>query len=424
MGSKRKSTETEGGKKVSISVDSSKAAIKPVVATFTAAIPPVASSFATYKCLDKSKSDNHMVVSETEKIEFVGQNFENDKPLFTGCKYLVGVYDKATDTVTFHQAPYVRINSMIKSLRSSAGVPDRDISRNVLGARNELGEAFGNKKRKAQIRAEERNKINMETVKSDMDVIETSIGLRTSSMPTNKDLQKVADDSRPVPKYNPEATNPADIYDMEDVLAKASAAHINIMPFIKASDMEECKKNIPVRSMFVLKKVEQIIDQNKPDLTALRRVLYLAYLLRFSSIKNSALQKREVCIEALQCSPEVADVIYEKFTECVAGSINPDGTPMYTKTPATESKLICHIAVLMLSANSWVLYPAEMAADLGIAGKKAEKYLESVGCKLESASSDEIAAHVLNKRARSGPSKKAVLKAPIKFPKTSAFRSR
>ncbi|KAJ1667033.1 DNA-directed RNA polymerase I subunit rpa49 [Coemansia sp. RSA 1813] len=424
MGSKRKSMGEDGGKKVSISIDSSKAVVQPVVASFAAAVPPMASSFSTYKSVDKNKSNDCIVVSETEKIEYVGQTFEDNKPLFTGCKYLVGVYDKKTDTVTFRKAPYVRVNSAIKSLKDSTGVVERNMSNRIIQARNELGEAFGNKKRKAQIRAEERNKINMDTVKGDMSIIETSIGLRTSSMPTAEDLKSVEDANRPVPKYDLEATKPEDIYDMDDVLPMAIASHINVTPFTKATDTDEYRQNVPVRSLFVLKKIELTLEQKKPDINMLRRVLYLSYLMKFFTFGSSALKNRDKCAGLLMCAPEVSDQIFEKFTECVAGSVNPDGSPVVTRTPASESKLVCHIAVLMLAANSWVVYPMELSADLGIPAKRAEKFLFSVGCKLEAASADEIAACVLNKRSRAGSSKKAVLKAPIEFPKHSAHRGR
>ncbi|KAJ2162516.1 hypothetical protein GGH16_005026, partial [Coemansia sp. RSA 560] len=49
----------------------------------------------------------------------------------------------------------------------------------------------------------------------------------------------------------------------------------------------------------------------------------------------------------------------------------------------------------------------------------AEKFLASVGCKLETVTAAEVAAQTLNKRTASRSGKKAVLKGPIKFPKAS-----
>ncbi|KAJ2797561.1 DNA-directed RNA polymerase I subunit rpa49, partial [Coemansia guatemalensis] len=231
MGTKRKSLDhhgendagssSKGSNKVKIAIDSSKAKIQPVIATFTSAVPPAASAFITYKCVDKEHSNRCIVVSETEKIEYVGQNFEDNKPILNGCKYLVGVHDKATGTVTFRKAQYVRVNPVVKSLKGSLGVPDRDISSRVMEARNELGEEFGSKKRKSQLRAEERNKINMDTVKDSKSIIEASIELRSSTMPTAQTIKEQEDTSRPVPKYNPAATVVSEIYDMEDLLPKA-----------------------------------------------------------------------------------------------------------------------------------------------------------------------------------------------------------
>ncbi|KAJ1961342.1 DNA-directed RNA polymerase I subunit rpa49 [Dipsacomyces acuminosporus] len=417
MGSKRKSMSDESSKSsnVKVSVDNSKATVQPVLATFAATLPPVAASFATFRSADNDRKDDCIVVSETDKVEYVGQNFEDGKPLYAGCKYLVGVYDKKAGTVTFRHAPLVRVNTVIKSLKDSRGVVDRDISARILQARNELGEAFGNKKRKAQIRAEERNKINMDTVKGGADIIGASIEMRTSSMPSAKEMADAME--RPVPKYNPSATVASEVYDMEDVLSKTESLSINVTSFVNAAVPEDYAQYVPVRSAFVNKKIQDILDQKKPDLLLLRRALFLSYLMKFITFNSKTLQNREGCIKTLRCSPEMADIIFDRFAECVAGSVNSDGTPVYMKTSATESKLSCYIAVLMLSLSSWVLYPSEMAADLGIPSKKAEKYLESVGCKLETVTADEIAKHTFSKRARVGVAKKAVLKAPISFPK-------
>ncbi|KAJ2713493.1 DNA-directed RNA polymerase I subunit rpa49 [Coemansia spiralis] len=421
MGSKRKAPEHGAASakagSVAITIDGSKAKVQPVLATFAAGIPPPAAAFATYRGTDKSKGDRCIVVSETDKIEYVGQSFEGERPLVNGCKYLLGVYDKATDSVTFRAAPVVRVSSVIKSLKGVRGVADRNIAEQVIAARNELGEAFGNKKRKAQIRAEERNRIDMGGVQGDKSVIQASIELRTSSMPSVQDLRAAENTDRPVPKYDEQATAACDVYDMEDVLPKAVAAHIDVAPFVKAADAEAYKKQIPVRSAFVAKKIEGILAQAKPDVGALRRVLYLAYLMKLAVLSRAALQRRDACLEALCCAPEVAEALFERFAECVAGTLNPDGSPVYIKTPATETKLVCYISVLMLSVSNWVVYPAELAADLGIPAKKAEKYLASVGCKIEPAHASEMAMNVMSRRARPGPGKKAILKAPVKFPK-------
>ncbi|KAJ2007523.1 DNA-directed RNA polymerase I subunit rpa49 [Coemansia sp. RSA 2322] len=421
MPAKRKQSKVNGaasetrGQQISVSIDSTPANIQPVLATFTAGAPPVASSFATYRYISNTKNDDCIVVSETDKIEYVGQNFEHEKPLTAGCKYLVGVYDPEKDTVVFRVAPYVRVNTVIKSLKNSRGVAERRDAHHMPQARNELGVEFGSKKQRAGIRAEERNKINMDTVKGDMDVIGASIELRASTMPTTEEIARDNEKMRPVPKYDPAAETAAQIYDMEDLLSTSNAAYINAMAVVNAPTPDEYKDYVPVSTGFVAKKIEQIVAHTKPDLTQLRRVMYLAYLMRFATVRHRALQSRETCAKTLCCSPEIAAMIFEKFTDCIAGSINPDGSPVYTKTPANDSKLMCHICVLMLSLNNWVLYPAEVAADLALDTRKTTKYLESVGCKMEPVGG---AASKGAKKSQAN-SRRAVLRAPIQFPKAS-----
>ncbi|KAJ2808581.1 DNA-directed RNA polymerase I subunit rpa49 [Coemansia furcata] len=203
---------------------------------------------------------------------------------------------------------------------------------------------------------------------------------------------------------------------MDDVLSKSNAAFINASALAKATDPEEQKKYVPVRSEFIAKKIEQIVGQKKPDLALLRRVMYLAYLIKFVNIGRKTMQSRETCVRTMCCSPEIANVIFDRFADCIAGTANPDGSPVYTKTPANDSKLMCHIFVLMLSLNNWILIPADVASDLGMEIRATTRYLQSVGCKLEPISGSDVAT---KGRKMAAANKKAVLKAPIKFPKVN-----
>ncbi|KAJ1932602.1 DNA-directed RNA polymerase I subunit rpa49 [Linderina macrospora] len=141
-------------------------------------------------------------------------------------------------------------------------------------------------------------------------------------------------------------------------------------------------------------------------------------------MRGKSTQSRDAAVKQMRCAPEIADVIFEKFAECVAGALNPDGSPIYKKTPGMDNKLICYIAVLMLSLNDWIMYPSAMAADLGMPTKKAEQYLMSVGCKLEAASKEEVAKFSSSGKRGQAVPKKAVLKAPVAFPKEKTGPSR
>ncbi|KAJ2719543.1 DNA-directed RNA polymerase I subunit rpa49 [Coemansia sp. Benny D115] len=414
----RSGSSGRGSGNVKVSIDSSKAIVQPVLAKFTSTVPPVASLFTAYKCLDSERKDACLVVSETEKIEFVGQSHEDKKALFPGSSYLVGVYNKATDTVTFRQAPLVQVSTVIKSLKNAEGVRERS-NADYRTAKDELGVAFGNKKAKAQIRAVERNKINMDNVNNDMDVIGATIEHRVSLIPNRDDLVNANNRNLPIPKYDAKAKSPCDIFDMESILPKSLHSFIPVQGLARATDPSEYKDFTNTRSQFVLRKIEKILDTATPDLDALRHALYLGMLISFTRIAGHNLQKREDCLRTMKCSPEVADFIFDSFVDCVAGAVNPDGSPVFTKTTALSNKLICYISVLMLSLNNWVVYPTEMGADLSMSNKKAESYLRNVGCKMEPASAEEVKMNTFSKRVKVTSLKKAVLKAPIEFPTLS-----
>ncbi|KAJ1673160.1 hypothetical protein EV182_005774, partial [Spiromyces aspiralis] len=78
--------------------------------------------------------------------------------------------------------------------------------------------------------------------------------------------------------------------------------------------------------------------------------------------------------------------------------------------------------VLMLATNDLVVYPELFAKDLSIQNKRATEYLRSVGCKIEPATKEEVEKIGLTGTAFRDMHKKAILVAPLQFPKTKRFR--
>jgi DNA-directed RNA polymerase I subunit RPA49 len=105
-------------------------------------------------------------------------------------RYLPGLYDPETNTLTLTPAPLYLMSHRAKRLKmaplSSTATPDASAEWRI--KRNDLGEAFGTRKAKSQIKAQERGKVNaaaMEGVKDHlMESIVTSDETEGESSPT------------------------------------------------------------------------------------------------------------------------------------------------------------------------------------------------------------------------------------------------
>lgn len=92
------------------------------------------------------------------------------------------MHNRRTHTTVFRPAPLHVINQQVKALKNLAPIQVTDEERNLL--RNKLGEAFGTKKAKAAIRAQERNRVDIDAMKGVTAHLQETIMENTGSLPT------------------------------------------------------------------------------------------------------------------------------------------------------------------------------------------------------------------------------------------------
>lgn len=100
--------------------------------------------------------------------------------------YLVAVHNKRTNTTVFRSAPLHIMNQQVKALKNLAPIEVTNEER--MQQRNKLGEAFGTKKAKAAIRAQERNRVDIDALKGVTGHLQETIEENTSSLPTLGEL--------------------------------------------------------------------------------------------------------------------------------------------------------------------------------------------------------------------------------------------
>ena len=102
-------------------------------------------------------------------------------------RYLVGVHNKRTGTTTLRAAPLHLLTHQAKALKGNKSAP---VSAQERGkAKATLGEAFGTKKAKANIRAQERNKVDVSAMEGVAEHLQDRIEQSTMALPTQGKLE-------------------------------------------------------------------------------------------------------------------------------------------------------------------------------------------------------------------------------------------
>lgn len=119
--------------------------------------------------------------------------------------------------------------------------------------RNTLGETFGTKKAKSQIRADERNKV-------DVVAMESIKGHLIDTIAEGEKAEEVVQPSELIPQPNMTTEEPSLIYPREALLGDAEWNAIDYAPLIKAKDDKERSGLLPWRRCrFVENKMRLIV---------------------------------------------------------------------------------------------------------------------------------------------------------------------
>lgn len=95
---------------------------------------------------------------------------------------MIGVHDKRTGITTLRAAPVHLLTHQVKALKGLKAAPVS--SQQHMEARATLGEAFGTKKAKANIRARERNRVDVSAMEGVAEHLQDRIEKSTGALPT------------------------------------------------------------------------------------------------------------------------------------------------------------------------------------------------------------------------------------------------
>lgn len=283
--------------------------------------------------------------------------------------------------------------------------------------RNELGQTFGTKKAKKAIASLTENAISGPrdpNVKPKIDataaaMLET-MASTTADMASRAQLQMAADESKPRPKANLEATNIQEVYTVEELVGLEILKNVQVKEW---QDAAKGNKNVETKSRYVANRLQRFAsDPDNVQKTKLLR--FLLALIDFYNVCKPARSARRVpdrseLREAMACQDSVIESIRRKFST----------SSMMSKYQVDF--LITHVCVIALMIENYEVDMFDLKDDLKLELKPMSQYFQEIGAKVGAAPAKEVNLNKWSK-AQAAQHRYARLRLPLEFPKVAFAR--
>ncbi|KAK0189600.1 RNA polymerase I associated factor, A49-like protein [Armillaria mellea] len=432
-GTKRKREESPERLSFTISSAATKPGTNgPVLVSFPGIDAPASTPFKCYaqkkaksKTKEKEKTDANsstnatIIVGETPSVEFVSNEEENRHIADSGCRYLLAVHNPRTSSLTLLPTP-APLHSLARTVKALKSVPASSIPTQLAyrEARNALGESFGTKKSQAAIRARERNKVDISAMNGVMGYVQDAIDVGAVGLPTLQEAKEVADMNRPIPPYNATTSDPAEVYDLHDIISENEWKVIPTEILNKSTSEHEKAALLPARnSDWVYSNLKRLNLSEKGTKKKLKIIYYISAMLAFRRTAGHKEVEKAKLEERLSAIPAVIlDSLLARFTEFSREST------VHRVTKTTETKLLTHLFALCLKVDDYASDPGAIAHDLSIPPTQVNQLFRSLGCQLKKLSERDRARYGLSDDISN--TKMAVLTAPVQFPKPPRRKGR
>ncbi|BEJ15555.1 hypothetical protein CspHIS471_0501600 [Cutaneotrichosporon sp. HIS471] len=348
-----------------------------------------------------------LIAGETEDVEFFSTN--RDRQVSgegSDCQYLAAVYDPATNKLHVTNTPLYLLAHRVKRLRDLGPSGTASLDTQWKAKRNDLGEVFGTRKAKTQIKAEARNKVDVNAMSGVRADLISSIAAKEAADETPAPPEVI-----PVPNLTTSVV--ADVYPRQAIVPDGEWSALNVTEIVKAKDDKERVACLPYRRSRWIENKLRVAIEGPPSVRKqnLRYVFYLSCLMSFFNFAHSLHRTSNADLPSkLQgIPPQVLQGLLTRFSE-------PDGKK-YKVTERSRQKLLMWICVCYLAADGWTVDVGRVAKDLNMPAIKIGEFYKSLGCTVElpSPAEREKMGITLNQAQER---RRATLKAPVKYPKT------
>ncbi|WWD15781.1 hypothetical protein CI109_100205 [Kwoniella shandongensis] len=412
---KRKSAAADLAMDVQVAVEEASSSAGPAFVNFPSVRPSKSTPFTMYSREASSSSaltkQYTMIAGETEDVEFSSHN--RDQRLDaegSDCQYLPAIYDPSTQTLHVHpSAPLYLLAHSVKRLKSAglSAAPAADQRALYKAKRNDLGEAFGTRKAKVQIRAEERNKVDVGAMEGVRGHLMESIG----EMKVEDGPEKPSD---VIPTPNITTSDVTAVYSRDSIIPPSEWSAIDVSQLLEAKDDKARVGLLPFRrSLWLQDKCRVIANLKDKSLrrTQMRFLYYLSCLLAFHDFapRLSKTASSELSAKFPGVPRQLIDGLITRFSETAAKK--------HSVTEKMKTKLLAWICLLYLLLDGYAVEVGRVAKDLKMEPTKVATVYKSLGCTVNMATPAEREKQGLT-MAEASASRKAILVAPVTFPKT------
>ncbi|THU93400.1 RNA polymerase I associated factor, A49-like protein [Dendrothele bispora CBS 962.96] len=419
---KRKRND-DGEKEISLRLGSSSSGIAPMLVSFPALEAPESTPFKLYarkksktkeKDGDSAKFERMLVVGETPAVEFLTNEEETNNVARSGSRYLLAVHNRRTGSVVLlpeAKAPHV-LSRTVKNLKAIPPAPAPSAAA-YREARTALGETFGTKKAQAAIRAQERNRVDVDAMKGAIPFVMDGIDKGAEGLLTKEEAKEFADANRLIPPFSLDATDPSDIYSLHDVIPETEWKAINVTPFDEAKEFKERRDLLPYRHSKWLNDhlYHTYQGEMKHKKRKIKLLYYISTLMDFRLIRfgKDGIEKDRISDKLKGVPNIIVDGLISRFTETTRGS-----TACHI-TSATETKLLAYLLALCLRVDGFTSNPNVLGQDLNLALTQVNQIFKSLGCKYKALSERDRVKLGLSETLAN--LKMQVLTAPVEFPR-------
>ncbi|KAH8683358.1 RNA polymerase I associated factor, A49-like protein [Tricladium varicosporioides] len=329
-------------------------------------------------------------------------------------KHYVGIYDPETGNLEVMEARRMVIRGVVRAHQAPAEETNAPFS--MREQKNILGQAFGTKKAKKAIASFTENAIAPGQVSGKDTKLDAgakamlaNIGEMTAGMASAAELAAVAEEAKPRPKHNPDATEIQDVYPVDVLIGNEIMPHIPVKGWI---DDLKARNEIITTSRFVSRRLQKV----GPNVEKLRILRYMQLLL---DMFNKSTVKRDVrLIPKRDKLKEIMGGLPESVVENARRKFSDQGAMSKFKADL----LITHLCAMACLVENYEVDLWDLKEDLKMETRDLEKYFREIGAKITALGAAE-AKRIGMDRAAAAQHKVAKLKLPLSFPQVSVGRA-
>jgi DNA-directed RNA polymerase I subunit RPA49 len=239
-------------------------------------------------------------------------------------RHYVGIYDPEVGEFTITECHKVTLRSTLRPTQEDLDEEARQRDgQTYTSMRMSLGQEFGTKKAKKGIADATVNAINQrkpgETappVDAAQQAMLDSLNVKTEGMMTAEERQKEVDNSKPRPEPDMDATSPADVYPLENLVSEDDLGFVQVREWQQATKKGE---NVQLTMRYVARRLQKVAtSKDAKNLKLLKYVhIMLTWFVAMESNRGGGrkLPQRDKLKEKVDAPAAILDSLRKKFSD-------------------------------------------------------------------------------------------------------------